>query len=55
MDADTKRNIECCDEWIKSFKRRIQNAEATGEDVDDLKRDLKGYEKSRAGFLEDDE
>ncbi len=53
MDADTKRNVGCCDEWIKSFKRRIQKAEATGEDVIDLKRSLRGYEESREKFLKD--
>lgn len=53
MDADTKRNIECCDEWIKSFKSRIQKAAATGENVSDLKRSLSGYEETRARLSKD--
>jgi len=53
MDADTERNVKCCDEWIKSFEARIKNAERTGEDVDVLKESLEGYKETRAGLAKD--
>ena len=49
MDAATvERNIADCETKIDSLDARISKAEDTGENVKDLKAQLKGYTEARA-------
>jgi len=41
------RNIANCDTLIASYKARIAKAKATGEDINDLKKSLEGYQDKR--------
>jgi len=52
MNSDLERNVACCDDKIESLEARIDNAKASGEDVDELKDNIKGYKKTRKELLE---
>ena len=44
-------NIDYCDRLIRSYKMRIPNCEFSGEDPDDLKAKLKGYQAKKKELL----
>ena len=49
--ASLKYNIDYCDRLIRSYKSRIPNCEWSGEDPDDLKEKLKGYQAKKKELL----